>query len=215
MRFYSSDIVLWLIFWAVIKHMKKILSKIGKFFLTLLCVFLLLILGICFVFMLPFDYIKYKRSYFYKTEHKKYKLFAGSGIYFDLYNEIAKNNLPINYIFNPTNDSLECGWFVFDNILIIPEAFPLEYDTESEKWVYSCDEEDDDGTEKRVIMSLDEYLQTEIAEANELAGYTICDNAIVLFDADSTENRELAKKEKHFLVYEYNREEVLKKFVGY
>ena len=110
---------------------------------------------------------------------------------------------------------MECGWFVFDNILIIPEAFPLEYDTESEKWVYSCDKEGDDGTEKRVIMSLEDYLQTEIAEANELAGYTICDNAIVLFDADSTENRELAKKEKHFLVYEYNREEVLKKFVGY
>ncbi|MBO5148553.1 MAG: hypothetical protein J6C24_07825, partial [Clostridia bacterium] len=57
-----------------------------------------------------------------------------------------------------------------------------------------------------------EYLETEIQEANELAGDTICDKAIVLIDANCIDNVEFAKKESRFLVYNDNREEVLNDF---
>lgn len=43
---------------------------------------------------------------------------------------------------------------------------------------------------------------------------TIRWNAIVLVDANDIENTELAKKEKHFLVYDGNSEEVLKNFAS-
>lgn len=162
--------------------------------------------------MLPLDYIKYKRSLYYKTEHKKYKLFAGTGIHFELYNEIIKNNLPIKYIYNPNNNSLECGWYVYDNTLIIPNVFSFEYNAECGKWNYCGEVVEDDDTEKRIIMSLDEYIETEIQEANELAGDIICDKAIVLIDANCIQNVELAKEENYFLIYDYNREEVLKNF---
>ena len=193
--------------------MKKTVGKIGRFFEEVFGILLLmLILVICFFFLMPIDYIKYKRSPYYKTEHKKYKLFAGSGIKFELYNEIIKNDLPIKYFYDPNNDSLESGWFVYDNTLIIPNVVAFEYNTETETWNYCCEITEDDDTEKRVIMSLDEYLETEVREASELAGETICDKAIVLIDANALGNAELAKRENSFLVYDDNREQVLNDF---
>ena len=191
--------------------MKKILSKIGTLFGYLFGTLLALLLGVCLIFWLPLDYIKYKRSLYYKTEHKKYRPFAATGINFEIYNEIIKNHLPIKFICNPNDDSLDEGWFVYNNTLIIPSFFYFEYNTETEKWNY-CDTVEDDDTEDRIIMSLDEYMETEVQEANELAGDTICDKAIVLIDADSIENAELAKGENNFLIYDGNREEVLKNF---
>ena len=107
--------------------MKKILSKIGDFFGTLFAMLVALIFGICVIFLIPIDYIKYKRSLYYKTERKKYKLYAASGVNFEIYNEIVKNDLPIKFICNPDDDSLEHGWFVYNNTLIIPNVFSFEY----------------------------------------------------------------------------------------
>ncbi len=192
--------------------MKNISSKIGDFFGTLFAILVALIFGICVIFLLPLDYIKYKRSLYYKTEHKKYKLYATFGVNFEIYNEVIKNDLPIKYIYNPNDDSLECGWFVYGNTLIIPNVFSFEYNTETEKWNYCSEIAEDDDTEKRVIMSLDEYMEMEVQEANELAGDAICDKAIVLIDANCIENVELAKRESNFLIYDDNREEVLNNF---
>lgn len=192
--------------------MKKVLNKIGDSFGEIFgCVVAVLVL-ISLVVIVPLDYIKYKRSFYYKIEHKKYEILAGWGIHFELYNEIIKNHLPIKYIFNPNDDSLECGWFVFDNTLIIPNIFSFEYDTESGEWKY-CDEDIyDDENEKRSIMKLDECIETEIQEANELAGKIICNKAVVLIDVNSVDNVELAKKESNFLIYDDNRVEVLENF---
>lgn len=192
--------------------MKKFLSKAGEFFKTLFGILLALVLAVCVAFLLPIDYIKYKRSLYYKKEHKKYKLYAASGVNFEIYNEIIKNDLPIKYIYNPNDDSLECGWFVCDNTLIIPNVFSFEYNIEKNEWNYCCEDIDDDGNERRTIMSLDEYIETEIQEANRLAGEMICNDAIVLIEGNCIENKDLARNEKRFLIYEENREEILKQF---
>ena len=187
--------------------MKKVFSKIGTFFGTLFGILLALLVGICFVLLLPLDYIKYKRSLFYKNEHKRYKLFAGSGFYFEFYNEIAKNDLPIKYMFNPQNDALECGWFVFDKTLLIPDSM-VEYYSDVEKWF--CSEYD--GGHDVASIPLDEYLQQEIATINELLEYNVCDKAVVLVDVNNIENIDIAKQENRFLIYDDNREEVIKTF---
>ena len=187
--------------------MKKVFSKIGTFFGAFFGIILALLVGICFVLLLPLDYIKYKRSLFYKNEHKKYKFFAGSGFYFEFYNEIAKNDLPIKYMFNPKNDALECGWFVFDKTLLIPDSM-VEYYSDVEKWF--CSEYD--GGHDVASIPLDEYLQQEIATINELLKYNVCDKAVVLVDVNNIENIDIAKQENRFLIYDDNREEVIKTF---
>ena len=147
-----------------------------------------------------------------QKEHKKYKLFVGTGTYFDIYNEIIKNDLPIKYISNPDDDLLRCGWFVYKNTLLIPNVFAFEYDNETKKWNYYCEVDEEDGTEKRIIMSLDEYIETEVREANELARENICDKAIILIDVNDIKNAEFAKTESRFLTYNDNREEALKNY---
>lgn len=183
-------------------------NAVGNFFSGILAFVLAILLGVCFVLMLPLDYIKYKLSLYYKKEHKKYTLFAASGCNFEIYNEFLKWNLPIQFIENPNEKSLEYGWFVYDNILIIPNVFSFEFDLESGKWNYYgvVDEEE------RIIMSLDEYIEIEIQEANELSGQVICNDAVVLIDGNCIENKNMAKNEKRFLIYEENREEILKQF---
>ena len=136
--------------------MKKSLSKIGDFFGTLFAMLVALIFGICVIFLIPIDYIKYKRSLYYKTERKKYKLYAASGVNFEIYNEIVKNDLPIKFICNPDDDSLERGWFIYNNTLIIPNVFSFEYNAETKKWNYCCEviEDDDDCTLSKQLKDM-------------------------------------------------------------
>jgi hypothetical protein len=192
--------------------MKKILSKIGSFFDTVFALIFALIFGVCVVFYLPIDYIKYKRSYYYKNERKKYSLFAASGMHFELYNLIAKNNLPIKYVKNPKDDSLDCGWFVFGDTLLIIDDWGFEYDDKSGEWIHTEYLDDDGEPQEEIKMPLCEFFKTEIDEANELAGETICTKAVVLLDGDIFDGAELAKQQEGFLVYNDNLVETLKTF---
>ena len=192
--------------------MKKVLSKIGKFFGWVFALIFALIFGVCVVFYLPIDYIKYKRSYYYKTEGKKYGLFAAIGMHFEMYNLIAKNNLPIKYIKNPENENLDCGWFVFGDTLLIIDDYGFEYDDESGEWIHTEYLDDDGEPEEEIKMPLCEFFKTEIDEPNERAGETVCTKAVVLLDGNIFNGAELAKKQEAFLVYEDNLAAVLKAF---
>ncbi len=188
--------------------MKKVLNAIGSFFGTLIGLVIMLLIGIGFLIYLPFDYIKYKRSLYYKREHKKYTLFAGISIYFDIYNIILKNDLSIKY-YNSRNDSLADGYFVYDKILIVPDVV-LEYEEERKDWIHKVD----DNSHEPHIESLDEFFEEEICAVNEMFGETICEKAIVLAECDSSqiENEEKAKEDSRFLLYDGSLEDALKNF---
>ena len=183
---------------------------IKKIFSFISVILIAIIFGVCSIFLLPFDYIKYKRSLYYKNTKKKYDFFDASNEYFKIYNEIKKNNLPINFIHHPKEKSLVYGWFVFEKTLIIVNAFNFECDAESEKWVFSGEV---DEKEKSVFLSIDEYIETEIEEVNQTLGDKVCDNAVILICADNLENAENAYKEERFLIYKGDRTEKLKLFV--
>ena len=185
--------------------MKKVIKNFG---LSILVILGLVLLGVCLLVQLPFDYLKYKRSAYYKKERKKYRLLAGSGTHFEIYNEILKYDLPIRFIENPEDPSLECGRFVFEDILILVDGLPFEWDPQSGTWKYCTEYEE----EPQELVSLEEYIEDEMAFANEMAGEVICKAAVVLLDGSGIEDPELAKREKRFLVYENNRAEVLKQF---
>lgn len=184
------------------KLTKRLLSKIGSFFGTVFAWLLALILGICVLFALPIDYIKYKQSYYYKTEGRKYSLFAAAGMHFEMYNLIVKNNLPIKYVKNPENDNLDSGWFVFGETLLIIDDYGFEYDENNGVWMHTAYIYDEDENEKVIKTPLGEYFKTEIEETNELAGETICTKAVVLLDGTIFDNAPLAKSEESFLVYD-------------
>ena len=192
------------------KAVGVIKSAIKKFFSFILAILIAVIFGVCLIFLLPFDYVKYKRSLYYKNTKKKYTFFDASNDNFKIYNEINKNNLPINFIHHPKEKSLVYGWFVFEKTLIVVNAFNFEYDAESGRWVFSTEADEE---EKHVLLSIDEYIETEIEEVNQALGDKVCDKAVILICADNLENAENACKEERFLIYKNDRIERLKLFV--
>lgn len=192
--------------------MKKAPLKIGHLptlIIYMILPIMLILWGISLIFVLPFDYIKYKKSLYYKNTHKKYSMFAASGSSFKMYNEILKNNLPIRFVENPNGESIEHGWFDYDNILITQNSFPFEYNLEHKQWVYSTREQG----ENRIIMTLDEYIEIEIEEKNKLLGQEIYNDAIVFCYEHLIDDVEMGKKESRFIIYDDdNIEEVLRAF---
>ena len=190
--------------------MKKLLNKISELFLWLVAILFAIILFFCLVFRLPYDYIKYKISPYYKKEHRKYEMFVAGSIDFKIYNEIIKNDLPIQYVENSEDGLLENGWFIFNDILIIPNAFWFRYDDESENWNY-CVEEYGDVT---TVMPFDDYIKIEIEEINKITGKNLYESAVVLTDVKGVDEVDIAKSDSRFLVYDGNLAEVLKDFIN-
>ena len=185
-------------------------NAIKNFFSFILAIFIAIIFGVCLIFLLPFDYIKYKRSLYYKNTKKKYTFFDASNQNFEVYNEINKHNLPIRFIHHPEEKSTVYGWFVFEQTLIIVNAFNFEYNAESEKWIFSTEVDEE---ENRVLLSVDEYIETEIEDVNQALGDKVCDKAVILICSDDLENAENAHKEERFLIYKDDMIEKLKLFI--
>ena len=137
-------------------------------------------------------------------------MFVAGSIDFKIYNEIIKNDLPIQYVENSEDGLLENGWFIFNDILIIPNAFWFRYDDESENWNY-CVEEYGDVT---TVMPFDDYIKIEIEEINKITGKNLYESAVVLTDVKGVDEVDIAKSDSRFLVYDGNLAEVLKDFIN-
>ena len=190
----------------------KILKKIIEILLYPLILILLVIALVCLLIKLPFDYVKYKSSLYYRTYRKKYKPFFADSSEFELHNVILKHQLPIRYITNPDEDSDVEGWFMMGDVLLISNSVDFEYDSESGTWKYCVYDEYED---KSTTLTIDEYVHGEIAEVNRLVGEDICRDAVVLIDSDildaADDYLEPMKAEKHVLLYKGNLDEVLVK----
>ncbi len=155
------------------------LSDIIRMMRSLICIIfipILLIVVLCFILYLPFDYIKYKRSYFYKEFKEKYTFFSGISPYFKMYNDIKKSRLPIEYIRNNSVDNIY-GYFVYNKELIIVDCC-VYYDEYNKAWAIVESHEDD----RERFYSVEEMVEVMLDEVNKFAGNIICDRAIVLVD---------------------------------
>lgn len=164
----------------------------------------LIVIGL--VFYIPIDYIKYKRSFYYKETNQKYSLFMGMNPNIILYNTVAKNNLPIQYVPATEESERQSGLFVYNNTLIIASCFDFSFDDEKEQWIYE--------NEDAVFLTLDDYIELEISDANKLSGKTICDKAVVLIKEKQINRKylELAKKDDRFMVCGKNFEQAIRSF---
>jgi len=188
-------------------------KKVKNLIVNTLCVIIalpfLLLAAIYLILLIPYDYIRYQKSLYYKNEKQKYSLFAGTTENFKVYNEIVKYRLPIKYMKHPQDDSVASGWFACGKTLLIMNFLDFEYDEQRKMWT-SRQEEDDD---KNInLMLLDELIEIELQEKNELVGGTPYENAVVWISVDSLSDIEQAKKEKRFLIYEKDRAAALRQF---
>lgn len=165
--------------------------------------------GILSVFYIPVDYVRYKRSAYYKKERKKYSAFATTSVKFQFYNDILENELPIEYIPDPKSDELERGCFLYNGILLMPEKVTFYFDPTEEEWGWWNGK----GSKRKLLLSLDKFLEFGINDVNRLAGKEICNRGVVVIcEKDIENNLELARTEPRFLLYDDSRMEALKRF---
>ncbi|MBE5921416.1 MAG: hypothetical protein E7269_01480 [Lachnospiraceae bacterium] len=174
--------------------MKKALSKIGEFLLTVLICFLFIILGIGLVFTLPFDYIKYKRSRYYKERKEKYSLWAASTQDFKYYNEIKEAGLPIEYVRFRRDDSGDMdGVFYYKDTMILTSFFEIFYDEERKTWLLQSEEYEE-------WLSLDEAMAEEMELYRRCSDLEICNRALIVADADYFTKDQLSRAEQNELI---------------
>lgn len=165
------------------------------------------VFGIFLLFKLPYDYIKYKTSLYYKRDRRKYEMFAGSSINFKICNVVIKNKLPVDFIADAKDDFLENMCFVSGDILIISSPFFFAYDDKIGVW--DCCKVEDRDTSR---FLLEDFIEMEIERANCNAGKKICTKAVIMAKDKNVDNENVARRDMRFLIYNNNLEEVLKDF---
>ncbi len=135
------------------------LKSIGSWLIAIPICLLLIILSIgYFIFFVPFDIIRYYKSPYYKNSKKKYVFFRTSTDTVKLYNYIAKNSLPIEYV---NNEDFE--YFIKDGQVFLLDWSSEALDEDNGELGFSVDRESGDVS----FVSMKELLSEEISQLKE------------------------------------------------
>ena len=133
----------------------------------------------------PFDYLKYKRTRYYKDTKEKYTWLCTSSYYISFYDLIQKANLPIAYYRYDKEPTTGYGFFVYKDILILNDYEPC-YDEERNIWLVEIEDE---------YIDMEENVREVIGRCNELLKTDVCKSAVVLIDKDLYEQHPGVKYE--------------------
>ena len=115
--------------------MKKKSLKVKEIILTVifLPIVILFLLGL--LIITPFDYLKYKKSRYYKDTKEKYSWLCTSSYYIKFYDLIKKADLPIDYYRCDYVPITGYGFFVYKDMLILNDYEPC-FDEEKNIYDY-------------------------------------------------------------------------------
>ncbi len=176
-----------------------------RFFEVLLAVIIglpiLLIIFIAALIYLPFDYVKYKMSAYYKGTKCAYTFLFGLSACFKLYNLICEHNLPIKYV-----QIDRFGYFYYKDVLLLYDYTGIFYDGEKNELVVSENDEE---------VKLSESVKEKMTQFIKESGISVI-RAVVL--TDKTELYDADIEDKDMLLF-YNDGEndlagALKKFIN-
>lgn len=187
--------------------MKEIVSKFFQCLIAILLLPIVLIALICLLLYVPIDYIKYKKSYYYKDFQLKYPFWIGFSPYYTLYNAIKSANLPIEYIPAMEKDSSTAfGYFLYDQTVILNDVGCLTYDEETDEWL----EEIDDSW-----VSVEETMEETINNVQKIKGQDGCQKAVLLVEEQQIPEEVLckAKQSDMFILYDDNIIDALKTYI--
>lgn len=155
--------------------MKEFMKKFRDALLCVLATPLVLLFALGLVLYIPVDYVRYRRSAFFRDTRQKYELFSGNTQWIRLYNVMRAENLPLDFHFHSTRE-VTYGYFRYKNILLVQD-YPAEYDPNSREW-FICYDKDD----REACTPLAEALEISVEDFNEIAGEKRCDKAVLLVD---------------------------------
>lgn len=154
--------------------MKKILNGILTVLVFPLAILFLLGLAL----YTPIDYVKYKRSAYYKDRGEKYTWLCASASYLGIYEVIKKHGLPISFYKGEAEDFTGYGFFVYKDVLIVGDLLDLSVDEERKIFTTETDDE---------YVDIASEVEADIKEVNKLLGEDRVKTAAVLVDRDLLE----------------------------
>lgn len=149
--------------------------------LVILAVPFIVLFLLIMLILTPFDYFKYKMSRYYKDTKEKYSWFCTETYHIKLYNQIKKENLPIDYYRCEYAPITGYGFFVYKDTLIINDCV-LYYDTEKNKWLVESENGED-------YAEIQDTVKSEIERCNEYLKADVCKKAAILINEEVFEEQ--------------------------
>lgn len=176
------------------KFFEAISTVIGAVGLLLFSPFILILFAVFIVVLTIINYIKYKKTSYYKDTKERYSWLCADSAHISFYNDIKKSELPIDYYRDKNIKTAGYGYFVYRDILIIRDFDNVIYfDSEQNEWfIY----------EEHGENLLKEKVEEEIKKANEFFGENRCNKAIVFLDAEVFDET----SENHYENFEFLRD---------
>ena len=120
--------------------MKKKNKPIKEAVLNVLYLLIAILFLLLTVIITPFDYMKYKRTRYYKDTKERYTWLCTSSHYIGFYEMIKKANLPIDYYRYDNIPVAGYGYFVYKDTLILSDYDPC-YDEDGNIWQVMVEDE--------------------------------------------------------------------------
>ncbi len=152
----------------------------------------LLSMGLWALLKTPFDWIHYRKSYFYRDMGEKFRLFLCDNPQYKLYNIIRERNLPIRYIPRNPGKPSESGWFLYKNTLIVHDLFVMTYDAKENHWLVGN------------TSPLMEHVLSEVEGLNQHLGRKECTQMFlpIMRSEIAKKDRKRAEGDFRFVVYD-------------
>ena len=177
--------------------MKDFMKKFRDALLCVLVTPLVLLFALGLVLYIPVDYVRYRRSAFFRDTRQKYEFLSGGTLWVRLYNAMRAEELPLDFYLHSTKE-VTYGYFRYKNTLLVLD-YPAEYDPNSKEW-FVCYDQDD----KEACTPLAEALETEVEGFNEIVGEKRCDRAVLLVDRSQIRDEDIPYLEGCALLLGYN-----------
>lgn len=129
--------------------MKKVFGVLGKGLGVVIGVPILLIVCIGYLLYVPFDIIRYHKMPYYKDFKNKYRFFITSRDVVKIYNRIAREQLPIEYI---KNNDFE--YFVKDGQVLLCDWGNEDFEQVDNEWFFNLDDDYGGATTKTMEQAL-------------------------------------------------------------
>ena len=155
--------------------MKKFLEELGNELLVIILTPVILLMALVGT---PIDFIRYRRSAFYRDTHHKYDLFLGTTTWIRLYEIMRRDNLPLDFHLHSTDEDTT-GYFRYRDTLLALD-WPMEYAPNQQKWFVLYDNEDHEP-----CTPMSEALELELNAFHKNTGATDCHRAVVLADIEN------------------------------
>lgn len=175
--------------------MKNKNAKVKEIIFTVIFfpIVVLFLLGL--LIITPFDYLKYKKSRYYKDTKEKYSWLCMVSYYVKFYDLVKKANLPIDFYRCDYAPITGYGFFVYKDILILNDYEPC-YDEERDIWLVEIEDE---------YVDIKEEVEADIKRCNDFLKDNICTRALVfIYDEVYKEHPDVKYEKIDFLPVKNN-----------